>query len=96
MIAINVSGSGYADGDGDSDDKATLSWSLSGGATGCEVSGAWPPHTVPQFSLFPVTASGSRQILFTAAGTYTYTLTCSNPSAPVQTSVVIQETREHD
>ena len=96
MIAINVSGSGYADGDGDSDDKATLSWSLSGGATGCEVSGAWPPHTVPQFSLFPVTASGSRQILFTAVGTYTYTLTCSNPSAPVQTSVVIQETREHD
>jgi hypothetical protein len=71
MIAINVSGSGYADGEGDSDDKATLSWSLSGGATECEVSGAWPPHTVPQFSLFPVTASGSRQILFTAVGTYT-------------------------
>jgi hypothetical protein len=95
-IAISVSGAGNADGDGDNDDRATLSWSLSGGATGCEVSGAWPPHTVPQFSQFPVTATGSRQIVFTAVGTYTYTLACTNSSAPAQTSVVIKASGDHD
>jgi hypothetical protein len=88
-IAISVSGSSEADGDGDSDDRATLSWSLSNGI-GCEVSGAWPPKSVPQFSPFAVTTSGSRQIVFTARGTYTYTLQCTNDLAPATTSVVIQ------
>ncbi len=85
-IAISVAVSG----DGDVDDPGTLSWSLSGGATGCVVSGSWPKYAVPQFSPFAVTASGSRKLSFTAAGTYTYTLSCTNPSTPVQTSVTIK------
>jgi hypothetical protein len=87
-VSISVSGSSHADGDGDSDDKASLSWTLSNGV-GCEVSVAGPTHSVPQFSPFPVTASGSRQVIFTAVGTYTYTLQCTNDLAPATTSVVI-------
>lgn len=86
-IAISVSGSG-ADGDGDNDDKATLSWTLSNGI-GCDVSVAGPTHSVPQFSPFPVTTGGARQVTFTAVGTYTYTLQCTNDLAPATTSVVI-------
>jgi hypothetical protein len=87
-VSISVSGSSHADGDGDSDDRASLSWTLSNGV-GCEVSVAGPTHSVPQFSPFPVTASGSRQVIFTAVGTYTYTLQCTNDLAPATTSVVI-------
>ena len=54
------------------------------------MSGSFPPHSVPQFSPFPVSASGTKSITFTAAGTYAYTLSCANPSTPVQTSVCIQ------
>jgi hypothetical protein len=86
-IAISVSGFDL-DGVGD---RGTLAWSLSGGASGCQVSGTWPSRSVPQFSPFPVAASGSTQVTFTAVGTYTYTLSCTNPSTPVQTSVVIRE-----
>jgi hypothetical protein len=70
-------------------DPGILSWSLSGGATGCMVSGSWPKFSVPQFSPFAVTASGSMRVTWRTAGVYTYTLGCTNPSAPVQTSVTI-------
>lgn len=70
-------------------DPGILSWSLSGGATGCQVSGSWPKYSVPQFSPFPVASSGSKQVKWKTAGVYTYTLSCTNPSAPVQTSVTI-------
>jgi hypothetical protein len=83
----------YKDGDNDYDqvgDQARLSWSLSGGTSGCHVSGTWPAHSVPQFmSPFAVASSGSVIVTFGAAGTYTYTLSCTNPAAPVQTSAVI-------
>ncbi|HEY8052310.1 MAG TPA: hypothetical protein VIE42_05840 [Steroidobacteraceae bacterium] len=87
-ITISVSGSRYADGDGDNDDKATLSWTVSNGI-GCEVSVTGPAHSVPQFSPFPVTTSGARQIIYTAAGTYRYTLQCTNDLQPATTSVVV-------
>lgn len=74
-------------------DPGVLSWSLSGGATGCQVSGSWPRYAVPQFSPFAVTASGSLRVTWKTAGTYTYTLSCTNPSTPVQTSVVITNDR---
>ena len=85
-IAITVTGSDI-DGVGD---HGTVQWTLSGGASGCQVSGAWPSHSTPQFFPFPVTASGSKSVTFTAAGTYTYTLSCTNPSTPVRTSVFIK------
>jgi hypothetical protein len=90
-IAISVALSG----DGDLDDPATLSWSLSGGATGCVVSGAWPKYAVPQFSPFAVSASGSNKLRFTAAGTYIYTISCTNPSTPASTSVTVRPD-DHD
>ena len=74
-------------------DPGILSWTLNGGASGCVVSGSWPNHSVPQFSSFPVASTSSRQVTWNAAGTYTYTLTCSNPAAPAVTSVTI--TNEH-
>jgi hypothetical protein len=70
-------------------DPGILSWTLSGGATGCVVSGTWPKFSVPQFSAFPVSASGSKQVTWKTAGVYSYTLSCTNPSTPVQTSVTI-------
>jgi hypothetical protein len=70
-------------------DPGILSWSLSGGATGCQVSGSWPRFSVPQFSPFPVAKSGSVPVTWKTAGVYTYTLSCTNPSTPVQTSVTI-------
>jgi hypothetical protein len=70
-------------------DPGILAWSLSGGASGCVVSGTWPKFAVPQFSPFPVSASGSKTVTWKTAGVYTYTLTCTNPSTPVQTSVTI-------
>ena len=93
LAKIAISLSPYHDADNDFDqvgDQATLSWTLNNGATGCQVSGAWPAHSVPQFLPFPVSASGSRQVTFSAAGTYTYTLACTNPSTPAQTSASIQ------
>jgi hypothetical protein len=74
-------------------DPGILSWTLSGGATGCVVSGTWPKFSVPQFSAFPVSASGSRQVTWKTAGVYSYTLSCTNPSTPVQTSVTITNDR---
>jgi hypothetical protein len=74
-------------------DPGILSWSLSGGATGCTVSGSWPKFSVPQFSPFPVTVSGSTRVTWKTAGVYTYTLSCTNPSTPVQTSVTITNDR---
>jgi hypothetical protein len=70
-------------------DPGLLSWTLSGGTTGCVVSGSWPKFSVPQFSPFPVAKSGSKQVTWKTAGVYTYTLSCTNPSSPVQTSVTI-------
>jgi len=67
-------------------DPGTLSWSLSGGATACKVSGS-------SLSAFSVTASGSTQVVWKTAGTYTYTLSCTNPSTPVSTSVVITNSK---
>jgi hypothetical protein len=86
-IAITVTGNDL-DGVGD---VGTLQWTLSGGASGCQVSGVWPLHSVPQFSPFPVASSGSMPVTFTAVGTYTYNLSCSNPAAPAQTSVLIHD-----
>jgi hypothetical protein len=74
-------------------DPGILSWSLGSGAAGCVVSGTFPPKSVPQFSPFPVSASGSTRVTWNAAGTYTYTLSCTNPSTPVSTSVVITNDR---
>jgi hypothetical protein len=74
-------------------DPGILTWSLSGGASGCVVSGTWPKYAVPQFSAFPVSSSGNKRVIWNTAGVYTYTLTCSNPSAPVQTSVTITKDR---
>jgi hypothetical protein len=88
-IAINIK----AVYDLDTGDPGILSWSLSGGATGCVVSGSWPQYAVPQFSPFGVTSSGSTRVTWNTAGTYTYTLSCTNPSTPAQTSVAI--TRDH-
>jgi hypothetical protein len=85
-IAIAVTGSDFDD----VGDRGTLQWTLNGGTSGCHVSGVWPSHSTPQFSPFAVSASGSRSVSFTAAGTYTYTLSCTNPSTPAQTSVVIR------
>lgn len=73
----------------DTGDPGILSWSLSQYATGCEVSGSWPRGAVPQFMPFPVSASGSTRVTWNSAGTYTYTLSCTNPPTPAQTSVVI-------
>ncbi len=87
---IGISLSGIADDD--TDDHGTLAWSLSGGTTGCEVSGTFPAGNV-QFSPFAVSASGSKQLSFSVAGTYTYKLNCSNPSTPATTSVVIKNSR---
>jgi len=70
-------------------DPGILSWTLSGGATGCVVSGSWPKYAVPQFSPFPVSASGSKQVTWKTAGVYAYAMTCTNPTTPVQTSVTI-------
>jgi hypothetical protein len=70
-------------------DPGILSWSLSGGTTGCVVSGSWPKFSVPQFSPFPVSTSGSKRVTWKTAGIYAYTLSCTNPAAPVQTSVTI-------
>ena len=74
-------------------DPGILSWSLSGGASGCQVSGAWPPYSVPQFSPFAVSKGGSTRVTWNTAGVYTYTLSCTNPSTPVQTSVTITKER---
>ena len=70
-------------------DPGILSWSLSGGTTGCVVSGSWPKFSVPQFSPFPVSTSGSKRVTWKTAGIYAYALSCTNPAAPVQTSVTI-------
>src|SRR5262249_5995684 len=85
-IAISVAGC-------DTDnvgDHGTLVWTVDGG-TRCPGTGTWPNHSAPQFSSpFPVSSSGSKPLTFNAAGTYTYTLSCTNVSTPVQTSVVIK------
>jgi hypothetical protein len=90
-IAIQLSA--YKDADNDYDvvgDRARLSWTLSGGTSGCQLIGTWPAKSVPQFlSPFAVAASGSMLVTFKAVGTYTYTLSCTNPGAPVQTGVVV-------
>jgi hypothetical protein len=74
-------------------DPGILAWSLSAGATGCVVSGSWPKYSAPQFSPFAVSASGSTRVTWNTAGTYTYTLSCTNPSTPAQTSVNITNER---
>lgn len=74
-------------------DPGILSWKLSTYATGCVVSGSWPKYAVPQFSPFPVASSGSTRVTWNSAGVYTYTLSCTNPAAPVQTSVTITNER---
>jgi hypothetical protein len=86
LARCGISASGPPEGGAGS---GTLSWSLSGGPSGCQVSGSFPSHSAPQFSTFPVSASGSKQLTFSGSGTYTYTLSCTNPSSPVSTSVVI-------
>jgi hypothetical protein len=77
----------------DTGDPGILAWSLSGGASGCVVSGSWPQYSVPQFSPFGVTSSGSTRVTWNTAGIYTYTLSCTNPSTPAQTSVTITRDR---
>jgi hypothetical protein len=77
----------------DTGDPGVLAWKLSGTPAGCEVSGSWPKYAAPQFSPFPVAASGSRRVTWNTAGVYTYTLSCTNPAAPAQTSVTISNDR---
>jgi hypothetical protein len=74
-------------------DPGILKWTLSGAATGCVVRGSWPKYAAPQFSPFPVAASGSLRVIWNTAGAYTYTLSCTNPPAPAQTSVTITNDR---
>lgn len=74
-------------------DPGILAWKLSTYATGCVVSGTWPKYAAPQFSPFPVASSGSTRVTWNTAGVYTYTLSCTNPPAPVQTSVTITNER---
>ena len=57
------------------------------------MSGSWPRYAAPQFSPFPVAASGSMRVIWNTAGVYTYTLSCTNPAAPAQTSVTITNDR---
>ena len=73
----------------DTGDPGILAWKLSNNPTGCIVSGTWPKYAAPQFSPFPVAASGSTRVTWNTAGVYTYTLSCTNPAAPAQTSVTI-------
>jgi len=74
-------------------DPGILKWTLSTYATGCVVSGTWPKYAAPQFSPFPVASTGSTRVTWNTAGVYTYTLSCANPSAPVETSVTITNDR---
>jgi hypothetical protein len=74
-------------------DPGILKWTLSTYATGCVVSGTWPKYAAPQFAPFPVASTGSTRVTWNTAGVYTYTLSCTNPAAPVETSVTITTDR---
>jgi hypothetical protein len=77
----------------DTGDPGILKWTLSTYATGCVVSGTWPKYAAPQFSPFPVASTGSTRVTWNTAGVYTYSMQCTNPAAPVETSVTITNDR---
>jgi hypothetical protein len=67
-------------------DPGYVKWTLGTGAAQCTVSGT-------ALAPFAVATSGQLKVFWNTAGVYTYTLSCSNPPTPVQTSVTITNDR---